>query len=208
MKHDEWFAKQLNLHMISTPCVRTIGIDGLMTLSHCAMQATAIKGEFVEMGSWKGFTAAFLSLITDRTFHVYDSFEGLPQLTEKDAGSVGFEQGRFAINIEELKHHFSIVGSKSPIITKAWFNELSPEQLPEHIAFAHIDGDLYESVRDSLHLVYPKLSVGAYCFIHDYNSTQLTGAKRATDEFFAPRSIKTFIGVDGKPACHAYYIHS
>jgi O-methyltransferase len=62
-------------------------------------------------------------------------------------------------------------------------------QLPSRIAFAHLDGDLYESILTSLTHVYPRLSQGAICLIDDYADPAcpgwngLPGVKVACDEY-------------------------
>ena len=73
-----------------------------------------------------------------------------------------------------------------PIIKKAWFDELNPEQdLPEKISFALLDGDYYESIRTSLKLVAPKMTKNGIIVVHDYRNEALPGAAKAVDEFLA-----------------------
>ena len=55
----------------------------------------------------------------------------------------------------------------------------------EKIAFAFLDGDLYESICDSLKLVEGKLSDGAVVIVHDYQNEALPGVAKAVDEWLA-----------------------
>ena len=64
------------------------------------------------------------------------------------------------------------------------FNNLSSKDLPSKISFAHIDGDLYQSVMDSLNLVYPLVAAGGYILIDDYLSPRYEGATQAVIDFF------------------------
>jgi hypothetical protein len=44
-----------------------------------------------------------------------------------------------------------------------------------------LDGDLYESTMDALEALYPKLSIGGYVIIDDYNA--LANCKAAVDNY-------------------------
>ena len=77
-----------------------------------------------------------------------------------------------------------------PIIKKAWFNELTEMDLPERIAFAFLDGDLYESIRDSLRLVGDKMSNGGVIIVHDYDNPALPGVAKAVDEWLSNENVK------------------
>ena len=79
-----------------------------------------------------------------------------------------------------------------PEIIRAWFYELDPEDLPEHIALAFLDGDFYESILDSLKLVWPKMSKEGVIIVDDYDNVKLPGVKKALDIFLAdkPHTLK------------------
>ena len=69
------------------------------------------------------------------------------------------------------------------MIKKGWFSELTDKDLPEKIAFAFLDGDFYESIRDSLRLVAPRMAEGGIIVVHDYTNPALPGVKRAVEEY-------------------------
>ena len=101
-------------------------------------------------------------------------------------------------------------GLPQPFVHKGWFAETCPAALPGTIAFAHLDGDLYLSIRESLELVYPRLAKGALVVVDDYcDPAQLRrhdifpGAKAACDEFFAD---KPEVRVHVLPAPHPGYL--
>lgn len=74
------------------------------------------------------------------------------------------------------------------IVKKAWFDDLTPEDLPEKISFAFCDGDLYGSIKTSLKLVAPKLEKQGIIIVHDYNNPELPGSSKAVDEFLRAHS--------------------
>ena len=95
---------------------------------------------------------------------------------------------------EKLAANFDRYGLRQPVVHAGWFDDTLPDGLPERIAFAHLDGDLYASIRVSLEHVYPRLSHGAICLIDDYCDRQLLdeydylpGVKKACDEFLADK---------------------
>ncbi len=79
--------------------------------------------------------------------------------------------------------NFKKAGLPLPKIKKAWFSELTPADLPDKIAFAFLDGDYYESIMDSLRLIWSKLSEGAVVIVDDYANEALPGAAKAVDEW-------------------------
>ena len=151
----------------------------------------ALPGDFVEMGCYKGDTSLMLAEIIrsgktgSKLLYVYDSFEGLPEKTGADESVLGkeFRGGELYATKREVKERFLRAGLKVPVIKKAWFNELRASDMPEEIAFSFLDGDFYESIRDSLRLVGDLMVPGGMILVHDYNNMALPGVKKAVDEW-------------------------
>ncbi len=153
-----------------------------------ARECLAVDGDYVEMGCYKGDTSLLLAEVVQngasKRLWIYDSFEGLPEKSEKDESVMGenFKEGELAVTKREVKERFLRAGLPVPAIKKAWFRDLTPEDMPERIAFAFIDGDFYESIRDALKLVLPRMATGGVVVIHDYDNPALPGVKKAVDE--------------------------
>jgi O-methyltransferase len=184
--------------------------SGLMTnveqrinMFHLVEQVLAyeVSGEVVELGCHEGQSAVLLQRVIlehepHRTLHIYDSFEGLPEASDKD-GSI-FKAGWLATTEEIVRTNFRRYGLPEPLIHKGWFDKTLATDLPERIAFAHLDGDFYDSIKVSLEHVYPKLSRGAVCLVDDYCDPAanpngwnlLPGVKRACDEFLSNKPEK------------------
>lgn len=157
-----------------------------------------VPGDFVELGCHSGQSAVLFRRLIDhydptRRLHVYDSFQGLPSLAVKD-GDTPFREGQLAVGTGVLLANFRRAGVEPPVIHKGWFEDTLPDELPDRIAFAHLDGDLYDSIKVSLEYVYPRLSKGAVCLVDDYSDPDLfnaidplPGVKRACDEFLADK---------------------
>ena len=165
-----------------------------------ARECLATEGDFVELGCYKGDTSLLLAeLLVEKSVEkpvkklwIYDSFEGLPAKGEEDASEVGkdFRQGELVATKREVKVRFLRAGLPVPVIKKAWFSELTERDLPEKIAFAFLDGDLYESIKDSLRLVDNKMAVGGVIMVHDYDNLALPGVARAVDEWLHDKKIR------------------
>lgn len=157
-----------------------------------------IPGDVAEFGCYVGTTSLFLrrmlnalDLSQTKLLYAYDSFTGLPGKTQADASGAGeqFRAGELAVSKKQFLHEFQKANLKPPITVKAWFKDITPEQLPEQIAFAFLDGDFYESIRDSIRLVWPRLIEGGTITIDDYNRAALPGVSRAVQEFIDGKSL-------------------
>lgn len=152
-----------------------------------AREALLVEGDFVEMGCYKGDTSLLLAEVirdSEKKLFIYDSFEGLPEKSEFDKSVLGenFKAGELFVTKREVKERFLRAGLPVPVIKKAWFSELTEGDLPSAIAFAFLDGDFYESIRDSLRLVLPRMVSGGILVVHDYTNSALPGVKKAVDE--------------------------
>jgi O-methyltransferase len=154
----------------------------------------SVIGDIVELGCYTGTTSVFLAreiAESPRTLWLYDSFEGLPEKTDKDSSPAGygFVRGELTASKAELERNFKRLGLLRPRIIKGWFSDISPKDLPESICFAFLDGDYYDSIRDSFALIHERLTPGATVVIDDYRNEKLPGAARAVDEFARRHSL-------------------
>lgn len=163
-----------------------------------AKKCLDFEGDYVELGCYKGDTSILLAEIvrsTGKKLWIYDSFEGLPEKTEEDISELGreFKKGVLDVTKQEVKKRFLKAGLPVPIIKKAWFQDLREEDLPEKIGFAFLDGDLYESIKESLNLIEKKIVRGGVIVVHDYNNLALPGVTRAVDEWINRSGLKVDI---------------
>lgn len=149
-----------------------------------------VAGDVVEFGCYIGTTSLFIQRVLERqtvlrTFHVYDSFEGLPEKTQGDLSPAGeqFQAGELAVSKKQFIEQFKKAGVRLPRIHKGWFESLTDSDIPEKIAFAFLDGDYYSSIRCSLERITPHLVPGAVIVVDDYTNEALPGAAHAVDEW-------------------------
>ncbi len=192
-------------------------VEQRMNMYHLVTQVLVydVSGDFVELGCNTGQSAVLFRKIMDyhntgKTFHVYDSFEGLPEAKPED-GDTPYSEGQMAVAEATLLENFKRMNVAPPIIHKGWFDDTLPVDLPEKIAFAHLDGDFYDSIKVSLEHVYPRLSKGAVCLIDDYSDPdvheswdELPGVKKACDEYLADKPEQVSVLYAGGFS-HAYF---
>lgn len=157
-----------------------------------------VEGDIAEFGCYIGTTSVFIRRVLDsvgqstkRKFYAYDSFVGLPEKTSADSSTAGiqFKAGELTISKKRFLITFQKARLVVPITYKAWFKDLTDTQLPDKLAYAFLDGDFYESIIDSLELVWPRLSVGGTITIDDYERAALPGVTKAVHDFFKDKNI-------------------
>jgi O-methyltransferase len=148
----------------------------------------------VECGVLNGGTAAILSHFAthsriDRTVWLFDSFEGMPQVTEKDDPEAQAYVGQVIADIKKVRSVLKLVDADMSRvrIIRGWFHETFPKANISKIALLHIDADWYESVRLCLEAFYNAVVTGGFIAIDDYG--HWSGCKKAVDKFFAERGL-------------------
>lgn len=157
--------------------------------------SSGVVGDIVEFGCYVGTTSVPIGdrlKSTDKKLYVYDSFAGLPEKTNEDQSPAGtqFVAGELFASKKQLIKNFTQAHVPLPIIAKGWFSDLTPDQVPNEISFAYLDGDYYHSVLDPLKLIWPKLSAGAVILVDDYANEALPGAAKAVDQWLKTHPAK------------------
>jgi O-methyltransferase len=174
--------------------------------------AEGIEGDFIETGVWRGGACIFMRAalaaygVADRRVFVADSFEGLPepdlQRFPADRESVYHTVQFLAVSREEVERNFARYGllDDRVVFLKGWFKDTLPSAPIEKLALLRLDGDMYESTRDALGNLYPKLSPGGFCIIDDFF---LGPCRLAVEEYRAACGIDAEMGVID--TCSAYW---
>jgi O-methyltransferase len=156
-----------------------------------------VPGAVVEFGCYEGTTSLFISRLlrvadVSRPFHAYDSFAGLPEKSAVDNSPAGmqFKAGELRASRQNFIKHFRKAGLPRPKIHAGWFKELADSDIPDHIAFAFLDGDFYDSIKDSLRLIENKLVPGSVIAVDDYQSEALPGTAKAVNEWLEGKPYK------------------
>lgn len=152
-----------------------------------------VDGDIVEFGCYVGESSKYLmkTIIetkVDKRLYVYDSFEGLPDLSKWEENT-GWKPRTLKTSEEVLISNFKENDLPLPIIHKDWFKDVPDYKIPEKICFAFLDGDFYDSIYDSLVKIYDRVQDGGYICFHDYKRNDLPGVFEAIKDFFTERGI-------------------
>ncbi|MER8084226.1 TylF/MycF/NovP-related O-methyltransferase [Streptomyces sp. NPDC087532] len=180
------------------PAIRT-------ELEHLATRA--VPGTIVELGCYQGAMALWMRAVLDATgqgqrpVHVYDSFQGLPERSERDPDL--FEAGYLRAEPEQVLALHDRWGRTPPVIHPGWFADTLPSQLPEQIAFAYLDGDYYDSIHTCLTACVPRMAPDGTLIVDDYADLEanpkawngLPGVKVACEDYFhTPSPLQVITG--------------
>lgn len=160
-------------------------VEEAIQIHECAKSALKIKGEFAEVGVYKGGSSAIISRIKgNRPLHLFDTFGGLPKPKKVDEASANFalEAGEFNVSLDEVKQ--SLSKYEKVYFHPGLFPDTAGPVKNKRFAFVHLDTDLYQSTKDGLEFFYPRLNTGGIIMTHDFI---FEGVSKAFYEFFAKK---------------------
>ena len=169
-----------------------------------------VPGDFLEAGTWKGGLCLLAESIFDayhqfprRKVWLADSFRGIPKPTldidkQEHAGSHNYKilhLGGVQV-VQSIFKTFGYLNDNTKWVV-GFFKDSFPKQIDQwrrdgtRFAVIRLDGDLYESVWDSLFYLYPFLSEGGYVIIDDY--TDWLAARKATLDYIVENDLNVTI---------------
>ncbi len=175
---------------------------------HCV--AREVPGSFAECGVWRGGSvlAMILTLqelgVEDRDIHLFDTFEGMTEPTERDVSPVEaparetWEEAQRSdrrpwnelfdpATFNEGTVRATLLDTGYPPerlhLARGPVEETLPAHAPDALALLRLDTDWYESTRHEMTHLYPRLATGGVLIVDDYGHWE--GARRAVDEHFA-----------------------
>ncbi len=170
----------------------------------------SIPGDIVECGVWKGGNLILAGLVGQKLgsrwkIWGYDTYKGMSEPTELDKENYdgqpaekeftklkrdGFNAWCYSpleevsSNIKrcglDLSNYRFIKGKCEETLTRA-------ENVPDKVAILRLDTDWYESTKQELEVLFPRLEQHGVLIIDDYG--HWSGAKKAVDEYFKNQPI-------------------
>jgi len=138
----------------------------------CRLADLSPDGKIAEIGVYQGGSAWHLAS-TGRELHLFDTFTGIPFKSPVDSHVVGDFGDTSERQVREL------------IPTAILHVGVFPQTLPPDLfgfGFVHVDCDQYQSVRDAIDHLGPRMLDGGLMVFDDYG--HLEGATLAVDETF------------------------
>ena len=167
-----------------------------------------IEGDVVECGVWRGgsMMMAALSLMhigrADRDLYLFDTFEGMPEPTEKDhkfgEGPAhdkwrALREGQGGswnyASLEEVRDAMQSTGYPVERLhfVPGMVEETLPAHAPARIALLRLDTDFYASTLHEFVHLYPRLARLGVLIIDDFGTW--AGSAQATQEYFEQNSV-------------------
>lgn len=150
-----------------------------------------LEGEVAELGVYKGkFASEINKLFPNKKLYLFDTFEGFYDEdieVERSHGYSRAKEGDFSDTNVELVRNKLPYKEQAKFI-KGHFPESIKEDLPS-FCFVSLDTDLYKPTYEGLNIFYPKLVKGGMIIVHDYNSSQFPGVKKAVREYCNENNI-------------------
>jgi len=158
-----------------------------------------VPGDICEFGVAQGATSRLLAneilSLGERRLWLFDSFEGLPAPTSEDKliddifnlGSMERYRGTMASREDEVIAKLKGIGFPFDRvrIKKGWVHEtIRQTEVPTQVAFAYVDFDFYQPIKDALEFLDPRMPAGGMIVVDDYDFFS-DGAKLAVQEFLA-----------------------
>jgi hypothetical protein len=166
---------------IPSTAMTMIGMQRLDQLQWCVetILADDVPGDLLEAGVWRGGASMFMKAVlsayedSQRCVWLADSFRGLPEVDlEKYPLDVEWQKaaGKIAVSSQVVRQNFRRYGLLDERIRflEGWFCDTLPSAPVEKIAVLRMDGDLYASTMDILDALYPRVSVGGFVIVDDY----------------------------------------
>lgn len=143
-------------------------------------QTEKLKGDIAEVGVFMGGSSKLICEAKgNKRLHLFDTFEGLPALSEEDNKNL-FYENQFSASYEEVKNYLN--SYENVFFYKGLFPSTAGPVSNETFSFVHLDVDLYEATLECIKFFYPRMSKGGIIISHDYAFA--SGVKKAFDEFF------------------------
>lgn len=160
-----------------------------------------VKGDVIECGVYRGgslveFGNKLKALNSDKTLFGLDTFEGHPYT---DEGTKHVKGHLSDTSYEKVKYVIDSLGLNNVTLIKGKFSDTFPSLKDKRFCFAFVDCNLYQSVKECLHFLMPRMNKGGIIFIDDYYSESPLPANKAVEEFIDKKDLVIL------PKQQAYY---
>jgi O-methyltransferase len=158
-----------------------------------------VAGDICEFGVAQGATSKLLASeimpLKERNFWLFDSFEGLPAPSKEDRlihdifklGTMDKYKGTMASPETEVLGKLASVNFplERTKVKKGWVKDaIRSGELPRQVAFAYVDFDFYDPIKDALEFLDTRMPAGGRIVVDDYGFFS-EGAQLAVDQFVA-----------------------
>lgn len=169
----------------------------LYTLAQLVDYTRGVEGRVAECGCFRGLSSYVLCHylreedpgFDGRTFHIFDSFEGISALSEQDGagdpsipvGRVKRATGMFRAGIDEVRA--TLAEFPGVNFHPGWIPASFTGVSVAAYRIVHLDLDLHDPTRAALEYFYPLLAPDGVIVCDDHGSIRWPGARTAVEQF-------------------------
>lgn len=164
-------------------------------------QVAPLDGILIEVGVWRGGTGAIIASqakqlgIPDKVY-LCDTFAGVVKAGPEDNYYQGGEHSDTSREtVEQLLGSLSL--DNVEILTGIFPDDSAAAIENEKVRFCHVDVDVYESARDVVEWVLPRLVPGGLIVFDDYGFKGCAGITRYADELRAHPNLFVVHNLNG-----------
>jgi len=159
-----------------------ISRDRAFLLLELLTHALNLEGDVCEMGVYKGSSAYLIADTikqSTKTLHLFDTFEGTPKHSDNDNMN---REGLYAdTSLEGVQEYLGEFKNLS--FHKGFIPDTLQAIENTRFCFAHLHLNLFQSTKDAMEFIYPRINKGGVILIEDYGLCKCAGVKKASDAF-------------------------
>jgi len=151
-----------------------------------AESAKLVNGDLIEIGVWRGGTGALIArkcqlVGIEGTVYLCDTFKGIVKAGPLDPSYVGGEHAN--TTKEDVLGLLNALNLDRVSILEGIFPDESKGVLDNHrFRLCHIDVDVYQSAKDIVSWIWPRLEYGGIIIFDDYGFRGCAGITRFVNE--------------------------
>ncbi|MFO8042223.1 MAG: TylF/MycF/NovP-related O-methyltransferase [Alkalispirochaeta sp.] len=173
----------------------------LYELWELTQQALKVPGAILEVGTWRGGSAALMGLRSrelrgDRPLIIADTFAGVAKAGSRDPYYRGGEHADTDLDtVSAFLHSLHLQNFR--LLSGVFPDETAHHVSNETIALCHIDVDVYRSARGVFEWVLPRIPPGGIIVFDDYGFSGCEGVTSFVHELRAEDGICVIANVNG-----------
>lgn len=169
----------------------------LFELWRLAQQVANIEGDVLEVGAWRGGSGALLAFAVQgsgKKVYLADTFSGVVKAGVNDTRYTG---GEHSDTDSKQVESWLVSLECDAVILKGIFPEETGFLVQERLSFVHIDVDVYQSAKDVVDFVIPRMPIGGVIVFDDYGFSGCEGVTRLVNEMFHSRLFTQIHNLNG-----------
>ena len=165
-------------------------------------QTTKLSGSFIEIGVWRGGTAALIASAAKKNgiaapLYLCDTFHGVVKAGIHDTAYKGGEHADTSIlTVDALMTSLGLTNYR---ILEGIFPDATSQLVPENERFrlCHVDVDVYDSATDILNWIWNRMVPGGLIVYDDYGFVVCPGITRHVNEQMGMSDRLVFHNLNG-----------